>query len=165
MYKKILGPLDGSQLSECSLEHIKTIATGCQVPNVILLVVLKQSTMPSPPFNEVWGSREAVIDIGRRLREEESEIKQDAQKYLDKVADNLKKIGVQVQTAVIISELDKGVAETILDYAQNNEIDLIVMSTHGRSGISRFAFGSVADKVVRHANIPVLTIAPPGCRL
>ena len=53
----------------------------------------------------------------------------------------------------------------ILEYAQNNNIDLIIISTHGRSGISRWAFGSVADKVVRTSTVPVLTVTPTGCRI
>ena len=54
--------------------------------------------------------------------------------------------------------MEGGIAETILDYAENNKVDLIIMSTHGRSGPSRWAFGSVAEKVVRHAPCPVLVV-------
>ena len=56
-------------------------------------------------------------------------------------------------------------ADAILDYAEKNNVDLIIMSTHGRSGISRWAFGSVADRVVRHSIAPVLLVAPAGCRI
>lgn len=55
--------------------------------------------------------------------------------------------------------------EAILDYAKANNVDLIVMSTHGRSGVSKFMLGSVADRVVRHAVQPVLLVTPPGCRI
>ena len=56
-------------------------------------------------------------------------------------------------------------AEEILDYAQNNQVDLIVMSTYGRYGISRWAFGSVTDKVLRHSIATVLITSPSGCRI
>jgi len=56
-------------------------------------------------------------------------------------------------------------AETIIDYAAKNDIDLIIMSTHGRSGPSRWAFGSVADRVIRSSIVPVLIAVPKGCRL
>ena len=57
------------------------------------------------------------------------------------------------------------VAEGILDYVVKNQVDLIMMSTHGRSGPSRWALGSVADRVIRHSLIPVLIVSPKGCRI
>jgi nucleotide-binding universal stress UspA family protein len=54
--------------------------------------------------------------------------------------------------------------QKILSYAEKNHVDLIVMSTHGRSGLSHFLFGSVAEKVSRHSRVPVLLISPEGCR-
>ena len=56
-------------------------------------------------------------------------------------------------------------AEAIVDYAEKNGIDLIVMSTHGRSGPSRWALGSVADKVIRSSTVAVLICVPEGCRI
>jgi nucleotide-binding universal stress UspA family protein len=50
------------------------------------------------------------------------------------------------------------VAETIIDYANRHSVDLIIMATHGRSGLSRWAYGSVADKVLRGADVPVLLV-------
>ena len=60
--------------------------------------------------------------------------------------------------------LEGKAAETIVDYATTKGVDLIVMSTHGRSGPSRWAFGSVADRVVRTSPVPVLMAVPRGCR-
>ena len=56
-------------------------------------------------------------------------------------------------------------ADEILEYSKKNQIDLIIISTHGSSGIARWAFGSVADKVARHATVPVLLITPAACRI
>ncbi|MFC1972232.1 universal stress protein [Chloroflexota bacterium] len=67
-----------------------------------------------------------------------------------------------VKTEVIITE-EGLVADSIAEYAQNNDIDLIVVATHGRSGISRWVMGSVADRVLRSACVPVLMVRVPGC--
>jgi nucleotide-binding universal stress UspA family protein len=160
MYNRILGPLDGSKLSECSLEHIKSIATGCHVSEVILLMVLEPVV---PPFSET-ATKQAIEEMAKRWREAEKQSKQKVESYLAKVADSLKKEGVAVQTVAAPAKTGQSAAEIILDFADNNNVDLIIMSTHGRSGVSRWAFGSVTDRVVRHAKSPVLTISPPGCR-
>jgi nucleotide-binding universal stress UspA family protein len=152
MYKRILIPLDGSQLSECSLEHAKAIAVGCQVPEVVLLRVVT----PLSPY--VVG---AIAQAGDTiLRKAELRNQTEVKDYLNKVGDDLRKADIVVQ---VVSR-DGSPAEEILDYAKNNEVDLIIMTTHGRSGPSRWLIGSVADKVIRNATVPVLMISPPGCR-
>lgn len=161
MYKRILGPLDGSKLAECCLEHIKAIAIGCKVTEVVLITAVEE---PSPAFMESAGQK-AIAEYAEQREKEVAEIEKRAQNYLDTVASNLRKDGISVQIATIRTTITNGVADGILDYAQSNKVDLIIMSTHGRSGISRWAFGSVADKVVRLAKVPVLTIAPAGCRV
>jgi nucleotide-binding universal stress UspA family protein len=55
------------------------------------------------------------------------------------------------------------VAESIADYATKNGVDLIIIATHGRSGVSRWVWGSVADRVLRSACVPVLMVRAPGC--
>ena len=160
MYKKILGPLDGSVLSEFSLDHIKTIATGCNVPEVILLYVFEKPVT----FGGFWGSMEKTGRAINQLKEAEDEALKKAQDYLDMKASNLKREGIQVKTFVSHTETGKGVAENILDYADEENVDLIIMSTHGLSGMSRWAFGSVANRVVHNSKIPVMMIIPPGFR-
>ena len=152
MYKKILVPLDGSEFSECSLEHVKAIATDCHVPETILLRVVE-------PFSAETVS--ALILAGDDvLREAELESKSEASNYLTKIRDNLVKGGLAVETVIV----DGRPAEEILDYAKNNKVDLIVMTTHGKTGISRWFFGSVAGKVLQHSGVPILMISPSGCR-
>jgi nucleotide-binding universal stress UspA family protein len=148
LYKKILAPLDGSKVSECSLPHIKEIATGSGISEVILMMVVE------PVFNQ---ETEDTAKVGRNLMAEVEQANWEKdQKYLDGLAARLKKDGIPA-TAV----LAKGKpAETIMDYAQKNKADLIIMSTHGRSGVSRWLLGSVTEKVVRHSPVPVLTVSP-----
>jgi nucleotide-binding universal stress UspA family protein len=161
MYRKILVSLDGSQFSECSLEHAKNIAMGCQGADIFLLTVME----PVLPRSFWAASLEQSMEIGREMEKSRQRAREEAEKYLSQTADNLKQAGLSVQTVAIEgAENNKSVADVILDYAQDNNMDMIIISTHGRSGISRWAMGSVAEKVVRKATIPVLTIVPKGCR-
>jgi len=160
MYKKILGPLDGSKLSECSLEHIKAIATGCSASEVILLSVIEE---PRVSFGE-YASQQMVEEMSQLRDKERQQTRTRAEDYLARVSGDLKKAGLAVRTAITQPEVAHGVADAILDYADKNKVDLIIMSTHGRAGVSRWAFGSVADRVIRHAKVPVLAVAPTGCR-
>ncbi len=154
MYKKIIAPLDGSELSECTLGHLMEVAKGCQVPEVVLLYVVEPYHKGELHYRHAGLSEE---EIHKRDVEEEAYGK----KYLAKVADKVKKDGLAVKTA-----LAYGIpAEEIINYAEKNEVDLIIMSTHGRSGITRWALGSVADKVIRHSVTPVLIAAPRSCRV
>jgi nucleotide-binding universal stress UspA family protein len=81
--------------------------------------------------------------------------------YLAGVVKRLANEGVTAKPIM----LDGNPAEMILQYSSENCVDLIIMSTHGRSGPSRWAFGSITDKVVRSSNAPVLVVAPEGCRV
>ena len=156
MYKKILVPLDGSEFSECSLEHVKAIATGCQVPEVVLLRVVE----PVIPYVEA-GSQQMAEQIAKELATAEKRAREEAENYLAKAVAKLKKEGIAARPTVVRGKP----AEKILDYTNKNQVDLIIMSTHGRAGISRWAMGSVTDRVLRHSTIPVLIASPPGCRL
>jgi len=147
MYKKILVPLDGSKFSECILEHVKAIATGCDVPQVVLLWVIE-------PIRHVYEMGEEW----RRNSEKNAEAA--ATEYLSQVAAGLQEEDIAAETTVVRGQA----AEEILDYVKNNQVDLVMMSTHGRSGISRWFLGSVAERVVRHCVAPVLVASPAACR-
>ncbi|MDD5082511.1 MAG: universal stress protein [Dehalococcoidales bacterium] len=142
MYSKILVPLDGSKTAECVLGHIIEIAGGCT--QVELLFVAE----PAPPG--LYESRE----------EAHKKLMAWGKEYLAGVEDILTKDGVGAKSVIVEGKA----AETIVDYAENNGVDLIVMSTHGRSGPSRWAFGSVAEKIIRSSIIPVLIVVPKACR-
>jgi nucleotide-binding universal stress UspA family protein len=84
-----------------------------------------------------------------------------AQRYLDRIAKAMKVEGIKVDTEVLLGNP----AEEIVIYAKHPGCDIIVMSSHGRSGPSRWAYGSVADRVFRASCVPVLMIRAPGCLL
>ena len=162
MYKKILVPLDGSKLSELSLKHLNTITSGCRTCQIILATVVET---PFVPVSEYFTAQEARDAIPAKMLEKaEKEIKKKAKDYLSKAAKSLKSKGMTVQTVLIEPVLAEDIAEAILSYAKKNKVELIIMSTHGRGGIIRWAMGSVADKIVRHASSPVLTVSPAGSR-
>jgi nucleotide-binding universal stress UspA family protein len=157
MYKKLLAPLDGSELAECALEHVKAIATGCNVAEVVLLRVVEP--ISSFDIGELAASNaKLATQVEQNV---ELVHKNEAMQYINKKADKLKKEGVNSTGTIIFGKA----SEEILKYAENNQVDLIIMSTHGRSGISRWAFGSVADRISHYSTIPVLIISPHGCRI
>ncbi|OGO16646.1 MAG: hypothetical protein A2Z02_01390 [Chloroflexi bacterium RBG_16_48_7] len=152
MYNKILVPLDGSDLSECSLPHVKEIAVGCKAAKVILLRIMEPFYLSGAVLAEL-GETE-VKSLTEKSREY-------AMNYMAEKAKMLENAGVKVETAILTGNA----ANSILDYASKQKVDLIIMSTHGSSGIVRFMVGSVADKIIRHSVAPVLLVAPTSCRL
>lgn len=152
MYKKILVPLDGSEFSECSLEHVKAIAIGCKVPEVVLLRVVEPvSSATYAAYAEVHGDWVTQIE-----KQDQAE----AESYLSKLADNLRKEGIAAQTTIVSGRP----SEEILDYASNNQVDLIIMSTHGKAGLSRWVFGSVTGKILHDSAVPVMVVPSPSGR-
>jgi len=167
MYKKILVPLDGSKLAEAALPHAEELAKGCDIAEVILVSVTERvrgyraiegSAEPGVGSGGGWGA--STQSSGQRLVPEATGKKEkQAQRYLDRVAKTLAAKGINVSTDVLLWKP----AEAIVGYAKQYECDLIVMASHGRSGPSRWAYGSVADKVLRSSCIPVLMVRAPGC--
>jgi nucleotide-binding universal stress UspA family protein len=161
MFKKLLVPLDGSKLSECALEHVKEIASGCQASEVVLLTVLDINL---PPVS-TWGLPQAEALVGHEQAKKRQNIVGPALEYLTRQGEQLKAAGISVKIEMLEEGGNQRTPDLIINYARNNNIDLIVMSSHGHSGISRWAFGNVADKVVRGSQVPVLTVIPAGCRI
>ena len=140
MYEQILVPLDGSELAERAVRHAVAQAE-CFGAEVVLLMVL--GPLPDPPM----AGRPAV-----RAAEELSANM--AQEYLEAVAEPVRRQGISVQVATVEGKP----YVQIIEYAEKQAIDLIVMSARGYGGISRWLLGSVADRVVRGARAPVLLI-------
>jgi nucleotide-binding universal stress UspA family protein len=153
MYKKILVPLDGSGFAECSLEHVKAIVSGCHVPETILFRVVEPLSAETVSALALAGD-----DL---LRKAELDSQAEARNYIVKIKNELANNGLKAEAVVV----GGGAAEEILNYAKNNKVDLIVMTTHGKTGISRWFFGSVAQKVLQHSPVPILLISPSGCRV
>jgi nucleotide-binding universal stress UspA family protein len=140
MYRRILVPLDGSKLAEQALPHAIAQARGFGASLVMLRVA---ETLPHSP-----GVSAADLD---RIKKQTIEWAQD---YLERVTAQVRDQGIQVESAIVEGRPN---AE-IIRFAESNSIDLIVLSSRGRSGFSRWLVGSVADRVVRGARVPVLLV-------
>jgi nucleotide-binding universal stress UspA family protein len=150
MYQHVMVPLDGSELAECVLPHVRTIAVGCNVVKVTLVRVVEPLL--------IRGS------VGVRISPEEKERLEkesmdEAKDYLEGIVKSLKETGVAAQSEVLHGD----VVNKLIDYANMNEVDLVIVSTHGRSGVSRWVWGSVTDRILRAACVPVTMIRAPGC--
>jgi nucleotide-binding universal stress UspA family protein len=140
LINKVLALSDGSEISRNALRYAVEICNqfGCQL---YLLTVVDQ--VPSSLDAEI--SKETFERLEGQLRQE-----------MDKCSEYCETTGLACR-----SEVRQGVAyEEIVKYAKEKEIDLIVAATHGRSGLSHILLGSVAEKIVRHAPCPVLTVRP-----
>ncbi len=138
MYNKILVPLDGSELAECVLPHVEAMAASNKVAVTFLYVIQPLDVPLTKP------------DFKLRI---EAEAKAAANDYLKRLTGKLS-YGGSAQGEVILGK----VAENIVDYAAKNKMDLIIMATHGRSGISRWVSGSVAEKVLHTSKVPIWLI-------
>lgn len=145
MYKKILVPLDGSTFAEQALPRAGALAAAHHTSIALVMV----HHVPTPNFapDGVW------LDVSGL----EAELRTQQQHYLEKIATALR----EKFNIVVCSELlDAPTTSAICNYAQGHGVDLIAMTTHGRTGFSRAWLGSVADDIVRHSVIPVLLLRP-----
>ena len=142
-YKHILVPLDGSDLAELAVSDAFGLAQLSRAEITLLQVVY--------PVEHVIGT-----EIGHPIYIDQQWENQRvlALEYLNEVRQRVNSDGLTVHLAVEMGSA----AETIIDYAHHHPIDLIVMATHGRSGLQRWVYGSVADKVLRGADVPVLLV-------
>ncbi len=145
MYKKILVPLDGSELAKSALNQAEKLARAFEAEIILFQVV---------PFMPIYGSPELVTPLIVDEKQKEA-----AEKYLSNLTEELKKRGLKVAAMV---RTGQQVAVEIIDFAKESGVDLIVMCTHGRSGITRWVLGSVALKVLTRAETPILLIRSKG---
>jgi nucleotide-binding universal stress UspA family protein len=156
MYKKILVPLDGSQLAECSLNHVKKLFQDGSAGEVVLL----NAVVVDLPWREMNVSEVGIHPpIDYRALVDASADK--AKKYLAKVQSRLSAEGLKV---MVEARESNSAASAITDYAQKNGVDLIVIATHGYSGMKKMLLGSVASKVLHESNVAVLLIRPEACQ-
>jgi nucleotide-binding universal stress UspA family protein len=153
MNETILVPLDGSKTGEAALPYVMDLVSKL-APGVKAEVILLQ-VLPSMTPHTVGGT--AGVEIPYSLQQvEESEKK--AIEYLTVTGEILKSKGATVTTKVAVGDA----SEEIVKAAEEANVNIIAMSTHGRSGFSRWAFGSVTDRVLRReANIPITMVRAP----
>ena len=136
MYQKILVPLDGSAVAEVALPHAIQLAAMCHAE----IVLLRVAFVPVFTSDDPAAAERAAVQESAAYLEQKT---QDLQSPRDKLS-------TQVRYG--------NAAEEIVEYAAHHGVSLIVMSTHGRSGIGRWLLGSTAEKVLRGSTVPVLLI-------
>ena len=151
MYGKILVPLDGSKLAEGVLTHVQDLAQryGSEVILIEVVPPLSKLVMEieAVSMGEARAGPEAATAVAKAERES-------AHSYLEGVARRLRGESIRVRAEILAGEA----GDAIVAFAHSEVMDLIAMSTHGRSGLGRLVYGSVADHVLRHAGAPVLLI-------
>ncbi len=134
MMKTILVPLDGSPLAERALPHAEAIARATNA-RIVLVRVAHEPVLP-----------------GANTAQARMLVMRDADAYVTAVADRLRAAGLATDTGVVYG----GVAAGIMAEATSREADVIVMATHGRGGLGRLVYGSVAEAVLRGSAVPLL---------
>jgi len=143
MFEKILVPLDGSPLAQAILPYVTVVAKGFH-SHVILLHVAETALDHEVPEQKTYAD------------ETMERIRPMAENYLAGVADELRRGGIDVEAKVVGGRA----VPQILEYAEQENVGLIAMSTHGRAGLTRWVMGSGVDKILRACERPVLLVRP-----
>jgi nucleotide-binding universal stress UspA family protein len=154
MNERILVPLDGSEVGESALKHVKMFISKLSPQTQVEVTLLHVLRMQTP-----IATGDYLAGVPILLSEEETEAdKKGAMDYLHSVGESLKSTNVTILVKVAIGYAAEEIART----ANEINADIIAMSTHGRSGLSRWAFGSVTNRVLRSKDTkPVLLIRAP----
>lgn len=153
MYQRILVPLDGSEAAEAALAHAQSLAAALGATVHLLRVVSEADAVDAPVVTDNPLASESARELARRFLSANLAA---AREYLGKAAAPVMAQGLRVEMAV----REGPAAEQIGEYARQRGIDLVVMSTRGRGAVQRLLLGSVTDRVVRSAGLPVLVIPP-----
>src|SRR4030042_987234 len=147
MYTKILVLADGSERSECVLPYVEWFMKVSKVNEVVFLRVVEPLTIPR-------GMETALIPEDKeRVQEDAGKL---ALEYLDGIAGRFKIRKIKVRPKILMGKP----AKVIADYVAKSDVDLIIMATHGYSGIHRWVRGSKADEIVHAAMVPVFLVKP-----
>jgi nucleotide-binding universal stress UspA family protein len=152
VYRKVLVPLDGSELAECALPHVINLVKSGSVGEVTILNVYSAHINFMPSEYDYGGLgyaelKERVMDYSI--------------KYLADVESRLSAEGIKVKTQSLESLRP---AKIISEYVQKMSMDLIIIATHGYTGLEKLMFGSVALEVLHNSHVPVLLIRPESCK-
>jgi len=144
---EILVPLDGSALAEAALDPAADLARRLGARLSLVQVIVPIATTTDPPLPFPTGYDEHLTEIRRR----------EGQDYLDSLAEPLRATGLTVGAAAVVGGSAAG---ALVDLSRPRRAGLIVIASHGHGGVRRVALGSVADKLVRAAEVPVLVVRP-----
>jgi len=150
--RRLVVPLDGSKVAESVLPHVEALARqkGPDGSEVVLLQVSE------PPELQSDYPASMALTWEEHVKEETARRKRGAEQYLATAEKRLKDAGLNARSEALVGKP----AQEIVDYCSKDGFSLIVMATHGRSGLSRWAFGSVAEKVLLGTGCPIIVVRP-----
>jgi nucleotide-binding universal stress UspA family protein len=152
--RRVLIPLDGSELADAILAPVLALGGNVQTRYTLLRIVIPMAELNyGPAGGETTGFQEAL----KKYKELDDRELLEARDYLERLAERLRASSFDVSTRVALSERP---ARAILDDASAHATDLIALATHGHGGLKRLILGSVADKLLRSADTPVLVYRP-----
>ncbi len=151
----LLVPLDGSEMAESVLLHVEVLAKqqGVKPVDVVLLKVVESPTMPSYFSPELSG---VSLNWGEYMQQEEARRKKLSVEYLNKTEKRLESNNINVRAEVLQGKA----SDEIINYASKNPFTIIVMATHGRSGLGRLVYGSVAASLLNSVACPIFLVRP-----
>jgi nucleotide-binding universal stress UspA family protein len=147
--RHVLVPLDGSKASEAALDALPGLLASGAGPRVTLVSVLQRPFPLATTYLPHAVTEERLLDERKKRMEA----------YMSEVRGRVAGSGATVDSRVLTGD---DAARALLDFTKAEGVDLIALSTRGRGGVSRFFLGSVADKLVRGAAVPVLAVRRPG---
>lgn len=147
MYNQILVPLDGSELAEMALPHAESLALKYDATLVLLSIV-------TPPV--ITGRGANAMEL---FEKKIDTLMQDADEYLEKLKASLAEKQIKAETYTKLGP----VVKSILEFADNDNVDLVLIASHGRSGLGRFFFGSVAAGILNRVGQPLMVIRCKDC--
>jgi nucleotide-binding universal stress UspA family protein len=174
-YNTVIVPLDGSKLAETILPHVEKIAKGCSIPQVVLVTVTEPVRVKRPSGSEfrdkVPEYRPPLVYYGpfalsggisfpleiTNLPVTIGKMAKTGYTYLVHIAEQLDKKGIPVTVALLVGD----VADELVHFAKEEEADLIMMASRGRTGLRRWDVGNAAPKVFRSTDIPIMMVKPP----
>jgi nucleotide-binding universal stress UspA family protein len=157
MFKRLLVPLDGSRFASRALRYAMEVAHQFGT-EVILLQVVESATPLATTTGMAPGMQSptaAQIAVQAALDEEKRNTSH-AKRYLSRKARDIRSQDIEVSYQVVVGDP----AQSIMEFAEKENVDLVVMTTHGKSGLKRAIMGSVADQVIRESGKPVLVVRP-----
>lgn len=165
MCKKILVTLDGSKASEAIIPAVvRTAASGAQVTLLTVTDVppaVIRGAGPLVAAGAAGGAAQLAVRKTVETRDQAmNHLRERNESYLNQAAKPLREAGITVDTHVAFGDA----TDEIVSFAHSENVDVIMMATHGRSGVAEVVFGSVASRVVREARIPVTLIRPDNLK-
>jgi len=158
MDQRILIPLDGSKLGEAALHYVEELISNLAAEQKMEVHLIQIIALPTRTISVSDGMTYVPF-----TEEEMEPTKKKVLAYLEQAGEGLRSKGAMVKCKVIVSKAGVSSAEEIIKAEDEIHADLVAMSTHGRRGLSKWAFGSVTEKVLRAGKVPVL-VARAGKR-